>query len=93
MQAPLQISFSPYLSNDELSSTLILLDLSDRSTVPWSANPLHIHTWIYKNPRISTWTSMIFGCQPSTIHTNVDMHTDIQAGISMQGDSEMDIYK
>jgi len=34
-----------------------------------------------------------FGCQYSIIHTSVDIHIDIQAGISMQGYSEMDIRK
>ena len=27
---------------------------------------------------------MIFGCQSSNIHKSEDIHTDIQAGISMQ---------
>ena len=36
---------------------------------------------------------MIFGCQCSIIHTSVDIHIDIQAGISMQGHSAMDIRK
>jgi len=35
---------------------------------------------------------MIFGCQYSIIHTSVDIHIDIQARISMQGYSEMDIH-
>jgi len=30
---------------------------------------------------------MIFGCQSSIIHTSVDIRIDIQAGISMQGNS------
>jgi len=34
---------------------------------------------------------MIFGCQSSIIHTSVDIHVDILAGISMQGHSAMDI--
>jgi len=36
---------------------------------------------------------MIFGCQSSIIHTSVDIHIDIQARISMQGHSAMDIRK
>jgi len=28
---------------------------------------------------------MIFGCQPSILHTSVDIHIDIQARISMHG--------
>jgi len=36
---------------------------------------------------------MIFGCQSLIIHTSVDIHVDIQAGISIQGHSEMDIRK
>jgi len=36
---------------------------------------------------------MIFGCQSSIIPTSVDIHIDIQAGISMQGYSAMDISK
>jgi len=36
---------------------------------------------------------MIFGCQSSIIHTSVDIHIDIQAPISMQGHSAMDIRK
>jgi len=46
-----------------------------------------------KNPRMSTWLSMTFGCQSSIIHTSVDIHIDIQAWISMQGHSAMDIHK
>jgi len=34
---------------------------------------------------------MIFRGQSSIIHTSVDIHIDIQAGISMQGHSAMDI--
>jgi len=35
---------------------------------------------------------MIFGCQSSIIiHASVDKHIDIQAGISMQGHSTMDV--
>ena len=41
---------------------------------------------------MSTWISMIFGCQYSVIHTRVDIH-DIQAGISMQRHSAVDIRK
>ena len=37
------------------------------------------------------WISMIFGCQSSILHTSVDIHSDIQAGISMQGNSTMDV--
>jgi len=44
-------------------------------------------------PRISTRISMIFGYQFSIIHTSVDIHIDIQPGISMQGHSAMDIRK
>ena len=33
------------------------------------------------------------GCQSSIIHTSVDIHINIQAGISMQGHSAMDIRK
>ena len=36
---------------------------------------------------------MIFGCQSSITYTSVDIHIDIQAGISMQGHSAMDIRK
>jgi len=36
---------------------------------------------------------MIFGCQSSIIHTSVDIHLGIQARISMQGHSTMDIRK
>jgi len=36
---------------------------------------------------------MIFGCQSSIIHSSVDIHIDIQARISMQGQSAMDIRK
>jgi len=36
---------------------------------------------------------MIFGCQPSIIHTSVDIHIDIQAVISMQGHSTLDTRK
>jgi len=36
---------------------------------------------------------MIFGCQSSIIHTSVDIHIDIQAGMFMQGHSAMDIRK
>jgi len=36
---------------------------------------------------------MIFGCQSWIIHASVDIHIDIQAGISMQGHSAMDIRK
>jgi len=43
--------------------------------------------------RISTWISMIFGCQSLITHTSVDIHIDIQAWISMQGHSSMDIRK
>jgi len=32
---------------------------------------------------------MIFGCQSSILHTNVDIH--IQAGIPTQGHSTMDV--
>jgi len=34
---------------------------------------------------------MIFGCQFSIIHTSVDVNIDIQARITMQGHSEVDI--
>ena len=36
---------------------------------------------------------MIFGCQSSITYTSVDIHVDIQARISMQGTSAMDILK
>jgi len=36
---------------------------------------------------------MIFGCQASIIHTSKDIHIEIQAGITMQGYSAMDICK
>ena len=36
---------------------------------------------------------MIFGCQSSIIHISVDIHIDIQARISMQEHSAMDIRK
>ena len=36
---------------------------------------------------------MIFACQSSIIHTRVDIHMDIQAGISTQGHSAMDMRK
>jgi len=36
---------------------------------------------------------MIFGCQSSPIHKSVDIHVDIQARISMQGHSSMNIRK
>ena len=36
---------------------------------------------------------MMFGCQSSIIHTSVDIHIDIQGGISIQGHSEIDIRK
>ena len=36
---------------------------------------------------------MIFGCQSSIIHAGVDIHIDIEAGISMQGHSAMNIRK
>ena len=36
---------------------------------------------------------MIFGCQCSIINTSVDIHIDIQAGISIEGYSAMDIRK
>ena len=36
---------------------------------------------------------MNFGCQSSIIHTSVDIHIDIQAGIPMQGNSTMDIFR
>ena len=36
---------------------------------------------------------MIFGCQSSIIHKNVDIHIDIQARISLQVHSTMDIRK
>ena len=36
---------------------------------------------------------MIFRCQSSIIHTSVDIHIDIQAGISKKGHSAMDIRK
>jgi len=43
---------------------LIFYTLSDEVTTsrnpPWSKNPQHIHTWITKNPRISTWISMFY---------------------------------
>jgi len=35
---------------------------------------------------------MIFGYQSSIIHTSVDILIDIQAGISLQGHSAMDIF-
>jgi len=53
------------------------------------ANP----AWISKNPRISTWISMIFWCQSSIIYTSVDIHIDIQKWIFMQGHPAMDIRK
>jgi len=65
----------------------------NRLNTPWSKKLLHIHTWISKNPRISTWISRIFGCQSSITHTSVDIHLDIQAGISMQGHCAMDIRR
>jgi len=34
-----------------------------------------------------------FGCHPSIIHTSVDIHTDIQETISMQGHSATVIRK
>ena len=34
---------------------------------------------------------MVFGCQSSIIHKIEDIHTDIQAGISMQGYAATDI--
>jgi len=36
---------------------------------------------------------MVFGCQSSFIHTSVDIHIDIQAGVSMQGHYAIDIRK
>jgi len=36
---------------------------------------------------------MIFGCQSSIIHTGVDIHIDIQAGISTQGHPAINIRK
>ena len=36
---------------------------------------------------------MIFGCRSSIIHRSVDIHIDIQAGISMQIHPAMDIRK
>jgi len=39
------------------------------------------------------WISLIFGCQSSIIHTSVNIHIDIQARISIQGHSAMDIRK
>jgi len=36
---------------------------------------------------------MIFVCQSSIIHTSLDIHIDIQAGVSMQGHSAMDVRK
>jgi len=36
---------------------------------------------------------MIFGCQSSIIHTSENIYIDIQAGISIQGQSAMDIPK
>jgi len=36
---------------------------------------------------------MIFGYQSSIIHASVDIHIDIQARISIQGHSAMDIRK
>jgi len=36
---------------------------------------------------------MVFGCQSSIIHNSEDIHTDIQAGISMQGHVATDIRK
>jgi len=36
---------------------------------------------------------MIFECQSSIIHTSVDINIDIEAGISMQGHSVMNIRK
>ena len=36
---------------------------------------------------------MIFGYQYSIIHTSVDIYIDIQARISLQGHSVMDIRK
>ena len=52
-----------------------------------------IHTWISKNPRISIWISMIFGCQSLINHTSVDIHIDIQAGISFAECPCMDIRR
>jgi len=36
---------------------------------------------------------MIFGCQSPIIHTSMGIHINIQAEISMQGHSAMDIRK
>jgi len=60
---------------------------------PWSKNPLQIHARISKNPRISTWISMIFGYQSSIIYKSVDIQINIQPRISMQGHSAIDIRK
>jgi len=35
----------------------------------------------------------VFGCESSNIHISVDIHIDIQARVSMQGHSVMDIRK
>jgi len=36
---------------------------------------------------------MIFGCQSSILHTRVDIHINIKAGISIQGHSTIDVRK
>jgi len=46
-----------------------------------------------KSTDINMDIRMIFGCQSSVIHTSVDIHMDIQARISLQGHSAMDIRK
>jgi len=36
---------------------------------------------------------MIFGCHSSILHTSVDINIDIQARISMQGHSTMNVHE
>jgi len=36
---------------------------------------------------------MIFGCQSSIIRPSVDIHIDIQAGISVQGRPAIDVRR
>jgi len=81
------------LLEERLKETGYLKKICNHQSIPMSENPQHFHTWISKNPRLSIWISMIFGCQSSIIHARVDIHIDIQAGISMKGHSTMDIRK
>jgi len=50
-----------------------------------------IHLWISKNPRLSIWISMIFGCQYPILLTSLYIHIDIPARISMQRHYTMDV--